>query len=298
MPTKTLKKPIERVSFYGGRVLVDKKPHGDHFRFTIDGRSGILSATGITKYLDKSRALLPWAVELVGLHITSTIEKSGSATFHREEIKMLVADAVLKPEKAKTDGGKTGDLIHDFTHAFARHTIEGTPMPEIPKMSEETEEEKAEAQKVMNGINAFLDWYNKNDVVFLEMEKFVYYNSFFAGDTKANEDVIEFLGIIDVIARVNGKVGDWDYKTGKKVYTDQRYQVAGYHKAWNSNEDNQGRFCEESGVLNFSKETGDLNVFRISNEESEKDWKAFRGLHAVALREKELDDEYKLSLKK
>lgn len=298
MPTATTKKPVEKVSFYGGRVIVDKKPWGDHYRFTIDGRSGILSVTGVTKHLDKSRALLPWAVELVGLHITSTIEKSLSKMFHKEEVIMLVADAVLKPEQAKIDGGKTGDLIHDFTHAFARHTIEGTPMPEIPKMSEETEEEKAEAQKVLNGINAFLDWYNKNDVVFLEMEKFVYYNSLLAGDTKEGEDTIEFLGIIDVIARVNGKIGDWDYKTGKKVYTDQRYQVAAYHKAWNSNPDNAHMYCVESGVLNFSKETGDLNVFRISNEESAKDWKAFRGLHAVALREKELDDEYKASLKK
>lgn len=292
MKKTTPKAGIEVVSFYGGRVNIEKKPWGDHYRFTIDGRSGILSATGVTKYLDKSQALLPWAVGLVGSHVTSTFEARTGESFSKEEIFVVVREAVLKPEEAKVAGGKTGDAIHDFAHEFAKADIAGKPFPKIPKMEDSTEEER---QKALNGINAFLDFYNQNEVEFLEMEKLVYYNSLLAGDTKPDEEVIEYLGIIDLLARVNGKVGLWDYKTGKRVYTDQRYQLAGYVKAWNS----QPEFvkCEESGVLSFSKETGDLTVCRVSLEESEQDFKAFRGLHAVAMREKALEAEYRNSKK-
>lgn len=290
MATKSTKKPVEMLSFYGGRALIEKKPWGDHFRFTIDGRSGILSATGVTKYLDKSQALLPWAVGLVGSHVTSSFESRKGETFSKEEIFLVVREAVLKPEEAKVAGGKTGDAIHDYAHAFAKAEIAGDKLPEVPKLDDMPDEER---QKALNGINAFLDFYNKHDVEFLQMEQLVYYNSLLAGDTKEGEEVIEYLGILDLLARVDGKVGVWDYKTGKRVYTDQRYQLSGYRKAWNSNPDNAKLLCEESGVLSFSKDTGDLTVCRVSNEESEEDYKAFKGLHAVALREKALEAEYK-----
>jgi hypothetical protein len=293
MAEKKDKKPVELVSFYGGRAVIEKKPWGDHFRFTVqldggDKRSGIVSATGVTKFLDKSQALLPWAVGLVGSHVTSTFEARKGVTFSKEEIYLVVGEAVLKPDEAKVAGGKTGDAIHEYAHTFAEACIAGTTLPKVPKLDHMPEEER---QKSLNGINAFLDFYNSHDVEFLGMEQLVYYNSLLAGDTACGEDVVEYLGIMDLLARVDGNVGVWDYKTGKRVYTDQRYQLSGYRKAWNSNPDNQKLFCVESGVLSFSKDTGDLTICRVSNEESEKDFKAFRGLHAVALREKELEAE-------
>lgn len=281
-------------SFYGGRVTIEAKPWGDHYRFTkvMNGekQTGILSATGVTKMLDKSQALLPWAVGLVGTHITSTIQARTCETFSKEEIYLVVGEAVLKPEEAKVAGGKTGDIIHDFAHDFAKAEMTGLTHPKIPvdKMALFTKEEK---DKALNGINAFLDWFNNHEVEFLAMEKVLYYNSLLAGDSKEGEEIVEFLGIMDCLAKVNGTILVLDYKTGKRVYTDQRYQLSGYRKAWNSNPDNKKLFAKGSQVLSFSKDTGDLTVCDISQEESEKDFKAFRGLHAVALREKELEKE-------
>ena len=291
MATKTAKPKAEKkpsifASFYGGRAVIEMKPWGDHYRFTIEKRSGILSCTGVTKFLDKSQALIPWAVGLVGTHVKSTFEARTGESFSKEEIFMVVQEAVLKPEEAKVAGGKTGDVIHDYAHAFAKADIAGTKLPDVPNLDHLEPEEK---EKALNGINAFLDFYNENDVEFLEMEKLVYYNSLLAGDTQEGEDVVEYLGILDLLARVNGKVGVWDYKTGKRVYNEQRYQLSGYFKAWNANPDNANLLCEESGVLSFSKETGALTICRVLPEESERDFSAFRGLHAVAQREKELE---------
>jgi len=266
-------------------VEIEKKPWGDHFRYTINGQGGIPSATGVTKNLDKSQALIPWAVGLVGKHVTSTFEARTGEHFTKEEIYLVVQEAMRKPEEAKTAGGKTGDAIHDYAHDFARACIARKKLPDIPKLEDMPEEER---NKALNGINAFLDFYNQNDVEFLKMEQLVYYNSYLAGDTKEGEPVIEFLGILDLLARVNGKVGVWDYKTGKRVYSEQRFQLSAYRKAYNSNPDNAKLLCEESGVLSFNKETGELVICRVTNEESERDFSAFVGLHAVEVREKEL----------
>lgn len=292
MATKAPARPSEFFSFYGGKVKLEKKPWGDHFRFIKNGeKGGMFSASAITKYLDKSGALLPWAIGLVGGHVRLCAERA--ETFSRDEILLIVEEAVLKPEEGKTKGGKTGDIIHDFAHAFGKSKKFGTPTPKLPKLSdfEEGHITEEDLDRSLNGINAFLDWYNSHNVEFLEMEQTVYYNSLLAGDSNKDEPVVEYAGILDCIARIDGKIKVLDYKTGKRVYTDQRYQLAGYAKAWNSNPDNKGKFAVGFEVLNFSKDTGELNPVDISLEGMEKDFSAFRGLYFVACREKELEAE-------
>lgn len=302
MPTKTkapkVAKPAnEVVSFYGGKAQIEIVPWGDHFRFkdVSDKTRSLLSVTGATKYLDKSRALLPWAVRLVGSHISQYVENGKSGTFTREELVLVIGEAILKPESAKVEGGLAGDAIHTFAHEFAKAKITHSPLPTIDHLDEKVEHDR----KVLNGINAFLDWYNSRNVEFLAMEKLVYYNSLLAGDTKAGEPVIEFVGLIDLVARVDGVVEVIDYKTSKGVYSDQQYQVGGYTKAWNREACLAYNLppASRSRILNFSKETGELIQKEMTLDETAKDFSAFAGLYHVALREKELDAEWKASKK-
>ena len=284
-----LKKPVELIPFYGGKVIIEKKPWGDHFRFKRiigDQKESILFATNVTKNLDKSRALLPWAIALVGSHITGTIADHGVRTYSKDDIAMLVQEAMLKPEEAKVSGGNVGTMIHDFAEAFAKATLSKVDYPTLDHLDEENEEHK----KAINGINAFLDWYNSNHVEFVAMEEIVYYNSLFAGDTKEGEVVVEFGGIMDLLAKVNGKLGVFDYKTGKAIYSDQRYQNAGYFKAYNSNA-KYGK-AEFAGILNFSKETGELVKGEYQLYDVIRDYEfGFKGLYLATVREKELEDE-------
>lgn len=290
--SKTTTTP-EILSFYGGKVQIEKKKWGDHFRYKRiwgDQKDSILFATSITKNLDKSRALLPWAIGLVGTHITSTLESNGSEKkYHRDEIVIIVNEALQKPEEAKVKGGSTGDIIHDFAHAFALHIIDpkNNIMPTVDHLDEEKDDEH---RKALNGINAFLDWYNSRKVEFLAMEEVVYYNSFLAGDTKKGETVIEFGGVMDLLARVDGKIGVFDYKTGKAIYSDQRYQNAGYFKAYNSNP--KYGVATFAGILNFGKETGELVKGEYNLAEVTRDYEfGFKGLYLATVREKELEDE-------
>lgn len=289
---KTLAKPTETLSFYGGKVLIEKKPWGDHFRFKRiwgDKKDSILFATSITKNLDKSQALLPWAIALVGEHITSTLSSHGSTRkYHRDEIVMLVKEAMMKPDEAKVKGGSTGDAIHTFAHEFALATMGRTMLyPTVDHLDPEKDDEQ---RKILNGINAFLDWFNSHKVEFVAMEEVVYYNSLLAGDTKAGEPVIEFGGIMDLLAKVDGLLGVFDYKTGKAIYSDQRYQNSGYFKAYNSNP--KHGVATFAGILNFGKETGELILGRYTAEEVRRDYEfGFKGLYLATVREKELKEE-------
>lgn len=286
--TATSKTPVELLSFYGGQVQIERRKWGDHYRYKRiwgDSKESIIFATNVTKNLDKSRALLPWAIGLVGSHITSSLE--GRTSLHKDEIITLVQEAMQKPDEAKVKGGSTGDIIHDFALAFAKNKLEGTPFPTIDHLDEEDEE----GAKALNGINAFLDFYNNNKVEFVEMEKLVYYNSLLAGDTKKGEPIIEFGGILDLLARVNGQLGVWDYKTGKAIYSDQRYQNSCYFKAYNSDPDNKEK-ATVSGILNFGKETGELVMGQYTASETMLDYEfGFKGLYLCTVREKQLEAE-------
>lgn len=291
MATKP-KADVEILSFYGGKVKLEKKPWGDHFRVTRIDEEGkkhsLLSVTRATKRLDKSAPLITWAVGLTCAHVRSFIELSKSSSFSKEEIFLMVDEASKKHQEVKESGGTVGGKIHEFAEAFAHSKISNQPVPILKNYSLPDAEEN---RKVMNGISAFLDWYNKNDVEFVNMESIVYYNSFFAGDTKEGEIVIEFWGIRDLFARVNGKMTVVDYKTGKAIYTDQRYQLAAYNQAHNSNIDNISK-AEQGLILNFNKETGELVEGVFSLEEMALDFTfGFWGLYLTSIREEALEKE-------
>jgi len=285
------KTPVETFSFYGGKAIIEKKPWGAHYSHRRQGeKKTLISVTGITKKLDKSGALIPWAVGLACTHITSKVESGDAdARYSKDEILLMVEEARTRPEQAKVSGGTTGTFIHEFAHDFAKAKIAGTELPSLDHLNPEVDEE----QKALNGINAFLDWNLENEVEYLEMEKMFYYNSFLAGDTKEGEEIIEYFGYADLVAKVNGKLAMIDYKSSKGIYSEQKYQLRGYSHARDKEimavgvQDTIG-LTECDMVVNFNKLTGELMTEEVGPEDRDKNLKAFLGLYQVAVREKEL----------
>jgi hypothetical protein len=278
-------------SFYGGKAIIEKKPWGAHYSHRRQGeKKTLISVTGITKKLDKSGALIPWAVGLVCTEITAKVEIGGAERqYSKDEVMAMVEEARRAPETAKVSGGTTGTFIHDFAEAFAKAKIAGTELPTLDHLNPEIEEQ----QKALNGINAFLDWNLENEVEYLEMEKMFYYNSFLAGDTKEGEELIEYFGYADLVARVNGRLAMIDYKSSKGIYSEQKYQLRGYSHARDKEilavgvADTIG-LTDCDMVVNFNKLTGELMTEIVEQEDRDKNLKAFLGLYQVAVREKEL----------
>ena len=286
------KADVQTFSFYGGKAVIEKKPHGAFFTHRRQGeKKTLLSVTAITKKLDKSKALIPWAVDLACSHILAKVESGGAETkYGKDEITLMVEEARLRPEQAKVKGGETGELIHTFAHKFAIAKIAGTEIPTLDHLNPEIEEQ----QKALNGISAFLDWYNENDVEFIDMEKMFYYNSHLAGDT-TEENIIEYFGYADLVAVVNGKLAMIDYKSSKGIYSEQKYQIAAYSNARDAeilfhyaNGRSNERIIDVDMVVNFNKLTGELMTESVEAADHKKNVEAFLGLYKVAVREKEL----------
>jgi hypothetical protein len=94
-----------------------------------------------------------------------------------------------------------------------------------------------------------------------------------------------FAGLIDAVADVNGKRMLIDYKTSKGVYTEMRYQIAGYRIAF---EEEHGDQFDGGVILHFDKESGVCTPHEYSREELMEDGQAFLACLALKKREKVL----------
>jgi len=257
MPTQK-----ETHSLYGGEVKIDFFPTSHRYKLA-GGRTYLISATACTGVIDKSRFLIPWAVNLAGTFLRQFIENAQNTQFTAEELLPVIEEALKQHTVKKEEAGSVGDLIHAWAESFAKSQIEGSPMPDI---SEDLDE------RVINGINAFLDWYNCHKVKFLHAEKVLY--------SKKHG----FVGTADAVAEVDGRKLLLDYKSGKGLYNEFYYQVAGYRLAY---EEEYGKL-DGSMILHFDKETGNFTAKDISDEEYNLNYPVFLACLAIKQREKEL----------
>ena len=239
----------------------------DSHRYKRDGDSGyMISPSAIVGILDKSTALMIWNNNLIRSYFQKEIVKEN--TYLGEEVLDKLEVAFKERERVLEEAKSVGTIVHDYAEAFAYYKVMGGEAPEI---AEDT------PQAALNGINAFLEWINKHNVEFVDVEKLVY---------SKNHD---YVGHLDALCRIDGKLTLLDYKTSKDVYTSQLYQVAGYkvalieeNKYWGKDEN------IETYILNFNKETGNLIEYPISQEDHDLNVPAFLGLLAAKKREKQL----------
>lgn len=279
------KESYPTIEFFGGDAVLecvpDKKPNGESYtRYRKQGeKSYVLSATRITGKLDKSRPLMIWQGRLIAAHLRGYVEKAKAAHFLKDELFVVIDEALKAPETAKEDAGDVGRLIHEYAHDFAKFKLGKGEEPDLDKFDESNEVHA----KALNGIAAFLEWYNGNKVEFLEMEVPYFYNSLLNG-VPGKE--LEYVGVIDLVAKVNGELEVLDYKSSKGIYSEQRYQVSAYYMAYNAQ--HPVNTAKRVRILNFNKETGELIEQAIEREDIAKDFDAFFGLYLVACRERDL----------
>ena len=124
---------------------------------------------------------------------------------------------------------------------------------------------------------AFLDWHNSENVKFVAAERIVY-------SKKHN-----YAGKMDALLEIDGRPVIGDYKTGKGLYNDHYYQLAGY---WNAIEEEDEKMYPKGVILHFDKLTGAFKPYFIDRPDHEKNLAAFLGFRAAKIREKELAKHY------
>lgn len=243
-------------SLYGGRVIVETGSQA-RYRVLVDEKPvKAPSVTSITGQLSKGDALIYWATDCMAKYLL--------------ELDRVTNDDILRASKEwralRDEAANFGKAVHDYAEQFAKSLTTGIAIPVIEGQEE-----------VRNGINAFLSFMDEYHVQFKETESVIY-------SLKNN-----YVGRIDALAEVDGKLTLIDYKTSRKskvspngIYDEARMQVIGYKKAI---EEEKNIKIPRVLILRFDKQTGELGYEFIENHEK---WdQAFMGLlqtrHALCL---------------
>jgi len=249
---------------YGGKVLIDFFP--DSHRYKKAGeRTYLISVTGATGIIDKSRPLIIWATGLFKSFVLQYFEESKVKKFTAEELMPVIEDGAVQHTIKKEKAASIGSQVHEWCEMFVKTKMEGKEVdPETLKGLDEN---------VENGINAFLDWYNSHKIKFLASERLVY---------SVKHD---YVGIFDALAVIDGKTTLIDFKTSKRVYNEHLYQLSGY---WNAVEEEDKVKLDAGLILHFDKETASFGKYEIDQEEHQKNLPVMLACLVVKRREKEL----------
>lgn len=180
--------------------------------------------TGVTTYLgiiDKSKGLLPWAVNKTISYVMENIDVFVRGD--QKDINEILYGAKNAADEARDKAADYGTQIHAWVDAHVKGL--DPIMPDDPK--------------VIQGVVAFLDWTKTVQFESVHSEKVVY--------SKKHK----YIGTLDSIARINGVLHLLDLKSGNAIYAEAFAQTAAYAEA----------YCEETGdrmmpraILRLSKE--------------------------------------------
>lgn len=208
-------------NLYGGKVkgkfLGPTPDKPSRHMYYING----VRKTGVTTYCgikDKSAGLIIWATELYRNYLLEALP-NGITEQH-------ILDGCELHTVRKVEAAAIGDEVHHWVEAY----IKGEN-PEMPQ--------RREAQI---GVTAFLDWEAANKVKFISSERVVY--------SKKHD----YIGKMDIEAKVNGKLCLIDIKTSNGTYNEFYMQTAAYVRA---DEEESKKKYHGRWLIRVSKETED-----------------------------------------
>jgi len=247
---------------YKGTVEIIFYPNSH--RYKIKGsKTFLISVTAITGIIDKSRVLIDWALRLANEYVKKFFEESKAKSFTPEEILPVIEEALNQHNVKRDAAADSGTQVHDLAQRIGEALRDNQNLPHITDELPES---------VKNGITGFIDWVVEHNVKFIDCERMVY--------SKKHG----FVGLVDAIIELDGKRYLVDYKTSKGVYSEMKYQVAGYTIAY---EEELGRLDGQM-IVHFNKENGAFTTHLISKKENKKNQKTFLACLKVKQREKEL----------
>lgn len=270
MPTNTRTKAVaaapttKQIKLGAKTIFFNEEKH----KFTDERGKMINSVTKFTGLIDKSGALIGWAIKLMKLFLLAMIDIGAEIT--AEKIEEAAKQHMIK----KKEAGDIGTEIHKLAEKF----IKGEKY-ELP-----TDE------RVVNGFNAFLDFQRQYKIKWLFSEEIVGY--------VVGQEVL-YAGIVDALGEIDGKLVLIDFKSSKGIYSEMYFQVAAYQMAVEQMMKN-GTIRDEVKkavskykkidyrlIVKFGKETGDFEFTEL--HEYEQDKKAFLGLVDAKMRLIEID---------
>lgn len=222
---------IKEINVKGFKIFFNPDSHR-FWRIGEDGKKiSIPSVTSFTGIIDKSQFLIPWAVELFTDYLMGKIANKEAIT------EVDVYDGSQQHRIKKEEGGDVGSQAHEWVSLWLKGEN-----PTIP--------DNIAVQQV---IKSFLDYQEEHNLNWICSEEIIYYN----------DGEMEYAGILDAIAKRNGKTVLIDFKSSNTIYTDYYFQLAAYQLAYEWMHD---EVIDYRMILRFAKETEDEYIIRMEEK--------------------------------
>jgi len=194
-------------TLYNGEVAIKFYPESHQYWAAVDGerfkrRTGVTTICGIK---DKSIGLMSWQRELTADYLLTLIEAGKEIGIEE------VLEAAVQSDIKKDEAANIGTAIHDWVEKFIKFKKGEPGYPEMPPIPEIPE--------AVTGVNSFMEWTDKHKVEFISSERVVY--------SKEHD----FIGTLDIEAKVDGKLCLVDLKSSNGLYNSVRAQTAAYAMA-------------------------------------------------------------------
>lgn len=255
------KLPDKIILLYKGKVQIEFfERYHQYFLVKKSGdREKLKSVTGATSVIDKSQALMCWAVKLGKLFLTEKLDSGEILTIEHVET------AAKLHAQRKKEAAETGTAIHAWAEEYIKAKLARKPRPELP-----------EDEKVLNGVTAFLKWEKEHKVKFVASELIVYSKNH------------NYVGLMDAKAIIDEKLSCVDFKSGNGIYDEFRFQAAAYRQA--DAEESKEKY-QSTWIIRFGKDDGEFEAHEI--DDHKKDFEAFLNCLGLRRRLDELKNNWK-----
>jgi len=177
--------------------------------------------------------LISWAANSAIDYVCAAIEPGKS--YDELELNAIFEAGRKAHWQKKTDAGTIGSFLHKWIEQYIKGENPALPINDGLKES---------ALK-------FLDWVEKNKVKFLTSEQMVFSRKY------------RYVGTLDFICRIEGKLYVGDLKTSSGIYNEMWLQTAAYRQA-RSEEFPEEKY-EGQLILRIGKE-GDFEIAKINDD--------------------------------
>lgn len=220
------------------------------------------SVTEILGMLDKSNALIPWALNQAEKYILSQFDPNMSYSI--VPITNIVRESKTEYKNISQEAKDVGSEVHHKIELYIKNGRDsiGETSPQVT-----------------SALIAFFDWEKENKVEWLESECVV-----------VNERE-GYAGTLDAIAKVNGNITCIDFKSSKTIYPEYITQTIAYKYARTlmlsgdyKIKDMTGKYIKKynrifvpsAGILRLDKETG-LPEWKLIDDQAkiEREYDAF-----------------------
>ncbi len=220
---------LKEYKLYNGKVII--KFDDENHRFYGTKGEPLISVTGITGVIDKSRVLIYWAVGLMRDFLLPKVDRG------------ITEQDILEASRQHSIFKKKSADIGTRIHEWVSDWIKG----KNPKMPDD--------EQVVNGITAFLKFQRGNKIKWIESERVIYSKKY------------KYAGILDAVGKIGKDLVLIDFKSSNGVYDEMRFQVAGYQIAY---EEETKKKIDRRIIARFGKDTGEFEAFELKDHQKDK----------------------------